>query len=554
MRKSTMVLALAALGLFAGLMPQAGAAPAVAEDNVRHVKNVPGTTGGHAVVDGNRLYVGAYGLGMRIFDVTKPADPVEIGRYIPGPQSQSDPGLRADAVPDAAVINGKHIATLNGTNRAAASQQTEFLDVTNAASPILLHRFTGGTDGEAHNGDILDAKGLWLPSGGGGNTGLRIYDLNPLTQTPPAAPTKIGGWNPHTLWMSSPYRGNKPAGDAFGHTHDLEIYPDYNLLLPQAEWVDQNGDGTPDPTYAKRDIVLLAGSVGYAVGAPTDTTANYIIDITNPSNPVVINKWQHKGTGGDPIRYNHEIQFLAGDPHVMIVTDEDLHSGCDAAMIYSVGVSEDLTQATKLDEWAPTGSLPNCSGHVFSSNGPYVFMGMYNAGLHVLDFSNPADIKEVGKYVAPGANSWGALYNKGYIYVGDFGPRGLDVFEFIPNPAAKGLVKAMNPSTRTTFGITERGCGVDPNPGAPTNNVDGLIVPIPEDKRDGTHTVRAVTNADPGTELDVWFYDAACGYMSGAGNAADDGAATSAQIPEEAHFAIVTLFAGGPNWVYATII
>jgi hypothetical protein len=553
MRKSTMVVALAALGLFAGLMPQAGAGPAVAEENVRHVKNVPGTTGGHAVVDGNRLYVGAYGLGMRIFDVTKPADPVEIGRYIPGPQSASDPGLRADAVPDAAVINGKHIATLNGTNRAAASQQTEFLDVTNPATPTLLHRFTGGTDGEAHNGDILDAKGLWLPSGGGGNTGLRIYDLNPLAQTPPAAPTKIFAGNPHTLWMSSPYRGSKPAGDAFGHTHDLEIYPDYNLLLRQTEWVDQNGDGAPDPTYAKRDIVLLAGSVGYAVGAPTDTTANYIIDITNAANPVVINKWQHKGTGGDPIRYNHEVQFLAGDPHVMIVTDEDLHSGCDAAMIYSVGVSEDLTQATKLDEWAPTGSLPNCSGHVFSSNGPYVFMGMYNAGLHVLDLSNPADIKEVGKYVAPGANSWGALYNKGYIYVGDFGARGLDVFEFIPNPAAKGLVKAMNPSTRTTFGVTERGCGVDPNPGAPTNNVDGLIVPIPEDKRDGTHTVRAVTSADPGTELDVWFYDAACGYMSGAGSAADDGAATSAQIPEEAHFAIVTLFAGAPNWVYATI-
>jgi hypothetical protein len=544
MRKSTALVALAALGLFAGLMPEAGAAPGVVEENVRHVKNVPGTTGGHAVVDGDRLYVGAYGLGMRIFDVTKPADPVEIGRYIPGPQSQSDPGLRADAVPDAAVINGKHIATLNGTNRAAASQQTEFLDVTNPASPVLLHRFTGSTDGEAHNGDIYDAKGLWLPSGGSGNGGLRIYDLNPLTQTPPAAPTRIGGWNPHTLWMSSPYRGSKPAGDAFGHTHDLEIYPGYNLLLPQSEWVDQNGDGTPDRTFAKRDIVLLAGSVGYAVGAPSDTTANYIIDITNPSNPVVINKWQHKGTGGDPIRYNHEIQFLAGDPHVMIVTDEDLHSGCDAAMIYSVGVSEDLTQATKLDEWAPTGSLPNCSGHVFSSNGPYVFMGMYNAGLHVLDLSDPADIKEVGEYVAPGANSWGALYHQGVIYVGDFGGRGLDVFEFIANPVAKGRVVG-NPATVAVAGLNEILC----DPTAPT--VDGLMVQIPEHARDGTHIFRAVGS---GTvyDLNVYFYDEGCGLMEPYLD--DGGADEQGPILEGAAYAFVDNFAGEPVLAYAQIL
>jgi hypothetical protein len=543
-------LLLAAVGILATLALPANAVPLVVQDNVRLLKTIPGATGGHAVVDGNRLYVGAYGLGMRIFDVTTPANPVEIGKYIPGPQSASDPGLRADAVPDAAVIDGKHIATLNGTNRAAASQQTEFLDVTDAASPKLLWRFTGGTDGEAHNGDIVDARKLWLPSGGGGNSGIKLYDLSPLLQNPPAAPIKVFGGNPHSMWMNSPYRGNKPAGDAFGHTHDIEVYTDYNLLLQQAEWVDQNGDGTADPTYAKRDIALLAGSVGYAVGAPTDTTANYIIDITNPANPVVINKWQHKGTGGEAIRYNHEVQFLAGDPHVMVVTDEDLHSGCEASMIYSVGLSDDLTQATKLDEWAPgLGTpAPNCSGHVFSSNGPYVFMGMYNAGLQVIDFSNPSDLKRAGQFIAPGANSWGALYNKGVIYVGDFGARGLDVFEFIANPHAKGLLKVANPGTRTTHGLAEHGCDTLQSPYGPTNETDGLIFPIPESHRDGTHTIRALGSSSGPYDLDIWFFDESCASMSGTG-ISGDAPDPSGSIPEGAFFGSVDLYTGGPTQV-----
>jgi hypothetical protein len=556
MRKSTALVALAALGLFAGLMPEAGAAPAAARDNVRLLKTVPGTTGGHAAVDGNRLYVGAYGLGMRIFDVTAPANPVEIGKYIPGPQSQSDPGLRADTVPDALVMDGRHIASLNGTGRAAGSQQTEFLDVTDPANPKLLWRFTGPNDGEAHNGDIVDARRLWLPSGGRGNNLIRLYDLNPLLQTPAAAPAKIFGGNINTLWLNSPYRAaaGKPAGVTPSHIHDLEVYTDYNLLLLPDKWVDQDGDGVADPTYAKRDIALYAASQDYpltvgAGGAPN--SAVYIVDITNPANPVVINKVQARPGH----RYLHEVQFLQGDPHVMFTSDEDLHNGCDAGGVYSWRLSDDLTDATFLDSWFNgTGTpAPLCSAHVFSSNGSYVFMGSYQAGLQVIDFTDPADLKRAGQYIPPGANYWGALYHKGVIYAGDFGSRGLDVLEFIANPAAKGFVKAMNPSTRTTFGVTERGCAVDPNPSAPTNNVDGLIVPIPEDKRDGTHTVRAVADADPGTELDVWFYDAACAYMSGAGNPADDGPTTSAMIPEEAHFAIVDLFAGGPTWVYAQI-
>ncbi len=128
------------------------------------------------MVEGDRLYVGAYGRGMRIFDIRERERPRLIGQYMPG--------VRADAVPDAAVFGGRHIATLNGTRRVTSTElrtdKTEFLDVTDAADPKLLWTFVGPADGEAHNGDIVDERRLWLASGGLGVNGLRIYDLNPL--------------------------------------------------------------------------------------------------------------------------------------------------------------------------------------------------------------------------------------------------------------------------------------------------------------------------------------------------------------------------------------
>ena len=541
------------LTLLGGLVP-AQATPAAVQDNVRLVTTVPGSTGGHSAVQGDRLYVGAYGLGMTIFDIKNPAAPVKIGEYRAGFQSASDPGVRADAVPDAAVFDGRHIAALNGTNRAAASQQTEFLDVTDPASPKLLWRFSGG-EGEAHNGDIVDARRLWLPSGGGGNNFVRIYDMNPLLQNPPAAPTKVFSANIQTLWVSSPYRAGRPAGVVPTHIHDLEVYTDYRLLLRQQDWVDQDGDGTADPTYDNRDLAFYAASQGYplTVGAGTNppNSAVYILDITDPAAPVVINKIPAR-VGH---RYMHEVQLLEGDPHIMFTSDEDLHNGCDAGGVYSWRLSEDLTEATYLDSWFNgTGTpAPLCSAHVFSSNDSYVFMGSYNAGLQVIDFTDPADLKRAGQYIAEGANSWGALYSQGYVYVGDFGGRGLDVFEFIPNPAAKALLKANNPTTRTTSGIAEAGCEVLQDPYGPTNGTDGLIVGIPEGKRDGTHTIRAVGSSSGAPyDLDIWFHDENCVGISGSGLSSDSPDEIG-PIPEGAAFASVDLYTGPPTYTYVQI-
>jgi hypothetical protein len=536
--------AVAAL-LALGLAPTAQATPAVVAENVRHVANVPGTTGGHSVAEGDRLYVGAYGLGMRIFDIADRTNPVEIGRYMPGPKSASDPGLRADAVPDAAVFDGRHIAVLNGTGRTAGTRQSEFLDVTDPAKPVLLHRFTGLPDGEAHNGDIVDARRLWLPSGGSGDNQLRIYDLNPLLAETPAAPAKVFSADLRKLWDASPNRRGREVGPPSGTgVHDIEVYVDHPVEVTR----DVDGDGTAERVTEPRDIALVAEGGSYLGNGNTGSI--YVVDISAPAAPVVLNRWLHPtGPEHHPIRYFHEVQFLDGDRSVMVVTDEDLHNGCEAGGVTSVRVSADLTEATELAEYFNGTGTPaaNCSAHVISTNGPYVFVGSYNAGLQVIDMTDPAAPKRGGQYIAPGANSWGALYYDGYVYVGDFGYRGLDVFEFLPDPDAEGLVVG-NPGATRVSGVNETLC--ENGQSGPT--VDGLRVPIPEEARNGFSTIRAVGDGARPYDLNVYFHDANCAFMAGT-SLNSEARDAEGFIPEGAAFAFVTNVLPGPLYAYATI-
>jgi hypothetical protein len=396
----------------------------IASPDMEHLANSP-FTGGHVVAQGKRLYVGAYGMGFRIFDISRPARPVEVGSYLPG--------LRADTPPDAAVFDARHIAVLNGTRRTSGNlppnlrtDRTEFLDVTDPAQPRLLWTFgPDQIDGESHNGDIVDARRLYLPSGGVGIQGLRIYDLRPILRENPSAPRNLFRGDPVKLWESSPYRAGRPVGAAFTHTHDIEVYVDYP--------VKRNG------RWETRDIALLAEGGNYT-DDNGDTGSMFVIDITRPDRPVVLQRWLHdQGAGHHPIRYHHEVQFIDGLSRVALVTDEDLHNSCgNAGGAVALRFSADLTRSTELSEWfVPAGTTaPVCSVHVFSSSDGMVFFGSYNAGLQVVDYGDPRSPRQVDFAIEPGTTAWGALYRRGYVYVGDVA-RGLDTFSY-PLPAVTG--------------------------------------------------------------------------------------------------------------------
>jgi hypothetical protein len=496
------------------------------KDNVSYVTGHTGFTGGHVVVEGDRLYVGSYGVGMKFFDISNPASPAFIGEYTPG-------GARADSVPDAIDYGGRRFAVLNGTNRTSRSvpspdgrtDRSEFLDTTDPAHPVLLHTFIDSVDGEAHNGDIVDERKLWLASGGFPfHGGLRIYDLSPLLETPaaqcrptaadnPCKPVRIFRDDPVELWKRSPHYRPHPSGTepVFTHTHDITVYTDYPV----------EGQGP-------RDIALLAEGGAYANDAG-NTGSVFVIDITNPRNPVVLFRWFHeRGSDHHPIRYHHEAQFLEGDPLVMLVTDEDLHNGCNAGGVTAVRLSPDLRSATELSEWfIGTGMpAPVCSVHVFTSHGNLAFFGSYNAGLQVVDYSNPSAPRRVGHYIAEGATSWVAHYHDGYVYMGDM-TRGLDVLRWegpAPDLAVSSSDITFSPERvrgdkQVTISATVRNVGRVAASGVAVRfSVDGVevgrrtIASIPAGgsatafvswstkHRDGQHT--ATVTADPADEID----------------------------------------------------
>lgn len=424
-------------------------------EGIEYVAGRQGWTGGHVIARGDRLYVGSYGIGMRIYDISDPADPQLLGGYTPG--------LRADAVPEAWEFDGRHIATLNGTGRTpdeptTRTDRSEFLDVTDPTNPVLLHTFVGADDGEAHVGRYAPWARLWFPAGGSGeygddgglpeedrpdqayphHRGLRIYSLESTISTPaddcapddgfdnPCAPELLFAADPVAMWEASPFRGDDEIGHEFTHAHDINLY----------QGLEVEGLGT-------RDMAVLAEGGSYTDDAG-NTGSVFIIDVTDPTAPVVLDRIIHPGYDDDrdhaPIRYYHEGQLLDGDPSILMITDEDMHSGCEqGGRIYFLRLSADLTDATPLSEWhIPSDTpAPVCSVHYPTADGHHVFIGSYNAGLQVLDVSDPTEPEQVGYFVAEGTTAWGAYHQDGFVYVGDMS-RGLDVFRVATQDAPDG--------------------------------------------------------------------------------------------------------------------
>lgn len=426
-------------------------------EGVEYVAGRNGFTGGHVVTRGDRLYIGSYAIGLRAYDISDRESPALLGAWQP-----IEP--RADAVPEAGEFDGRHIAALNGTRRTTSpddirTDRSEFLDFTDPEDPVLLHEFVGQDDGEAHLGHFVVGQRLWVPSGGAGaygddggldegdrpaqsyehHRGLRLYDLSPVIDTPtdecdphpeypydnPCAPELLFAANPVEMWEDSPFRDGREVGHDHTHTHDAT--PHGGVMV----------EGLDGP----RDLLLLAEGGDYLDDAG-NTGSVFIVDITGASEgeePVVLNRFIHPGYDDDrehdAIRYYHEAQLLDGDPSVMIVTDEDMHSGCDdGGAIYFVRLSADMTEATPLSEWhIPTDTPAEvCSVHNFTSEGDLVYIGSYNAGLQILDVSDPTEPERVGYYLAEGTTAWGAYHHDGLIYVGDM-TRGLDIMRFDPD-------------------------------------------------------------------------------------------------------------------------
>lgn len=101
------------------------------------------------------------------------------------------------------------------------------------------------------------------------------------------------------------------------------------------------------------------------------------------------------------------------------------------------------TSVTVMDTWEPTDTLArtqaSCSAHYFSERDGIVAIAWYQAGIRLLDVSDPADIKQVGYYINPATWVFGAEWigegaAGGEIFYTLDPARGVDILRFDRTP------------------------------------------------------------------------------------------------------------------------
>ena len=427
-------------------------------------------------------FLGTMGAGMRIFDVTTPANPTPAGAYA-DPGWEGDIQVRGDiGVIGFDPISGRPLTTsacllLKSPAPTVVSGgidiiRLDFDPVTAKFSPILLDCVPNLPGGGAHN-STLHPSGRWLAlSNPRANGSIDVVDLTGSTprftyrivqngsltssactglanQNPAPAPRCISNGRPGT-W--SP--------------HDVHFSRDGNTMYVAAVGND---------TVIVNVTNVLSGSVSTIGVAPNDSqplgdvaTNSQDVDISHQSDVTADEKLlvvtDERGGGLTNTDCNGNPSGVIGGMHFWALAPL-------AGVAQSTGASPSAPK--RIGGWFyPNPTLGTdaigraeraCTIHVFRLGGNGTsspgqiqagFEGVsslptrqtvsahYGAGVWYIDFSGPPTSADgtvedsrtswgntLGWSVMPGAETWSAKEYKGFIYAGDMG-RGFDVYGF----------------------------------------------------------------------------------------------------------------------------
>lgn len=203
-----------------------------------------------------------------------------------------------------------------------------------------LGTVTVGGDTATHN-VVIDTASGYLYRTGGGNNGLRIYDLNANPTNPPL----VGTW------------GSK-------YVHDAQVIT-----------------YTSGPQAGKQIAFCCSGFNG-----GFDQTGLSIVDVTNKNAPVVLDEVFWPGA-----EYSHQV-WLSQDLQYAYLNDELDEDGVKPTTTYVIDVSNPANASL-------VGSFHNGNtavGHNVYTTDDYLFEANYRSGLRVFDIgANPTNPPEV---------------------------------------------------------------------------------------------------------------------------------------------------------------
>ena len=374
--------------------------------NLRLVANVPIDPGSEGVaasdleLHGNYAFVGSYGEGVVIVDISNPLKPRRVGKFnCPG--GQNDIQLSPD---------GRYLALAIETtsNKCHPDDEgTAILDVSDPTSPREV-AWIGEEELEdgSHN-NTLDWPHLYVDQYTNTYSKLEIFDLSD-----PSKPRKIGGIDyggqdsHHDLIVD-----HRPDGKSFAYASSINFTDVIDVTDPTRPALRER-IRDPQVTISHqaepnhdRSLLLVTDEYGGGAAGP--------------------------GCGGSPagqVPGSEAVPPQVKDPaslgalHLYRLDEQGQISGengLDKAGIFNIPYQ------------AQDDPAKGCTIHVFwqAPDQNRITTAWYGRGTRVVDFSNPAAPRELAWYVPTNANTWASKPHNGYIYTGDIN-RGLDVLKY----------------------------------------------------------------------------------------------------------------------------
>ncbi len=228
--------------------------------------STPGGAAGLAA-EGNRLYVADRGFGLQVLDISDPTNPVLIGNY-------DTAGFAFDV-----AVSGDYAYVANN------NQPVSVIDISDPAFPVLV---TSIPMSNFAQGVAVEGKMLFVADG---YAGLAVIDI-----IDPSAPIELAHVDTPGFARNVVVSGN------IAYVADLDAGLHVVDFTNRGTPVSVGSLATPEPTVG----LCVDGDWLYLAS----TGRMYVVDISDPANPVQRHEWV--GTGGaSAVVVGGENAFLA---------------------------------------------------------------------------------------------------------------------------------------------------------------------------------------------------------------------------------------------------
>lgn len=415
------------------------------------------------VVFNNKAYISKAGTngGLQIVDVEDPSTPTPISLYsgdyefIAGIEdyvylTRNSTFSVLDVTDSSAVqyVSGFEIpgfvedVSVSGNYAYTGSNGFRVIDISDSTHPVQIgYSDIDGSLVEAANNSLV----LYCPYSMTASNTVHVMDVSN-----PANPINLSSYTSPVMTWDLVVRDSLAFVACWWDGVRILNFEDPNNLHLIAHTMGWQSGGIPGVDYCYAQAVDVEGNylyiVDYGLFPGEDTYGLYIIDISNPADPNLINRFQN----------------ITSYPQDVKVKDSKVYIADGYGGVEVVDVSDPLNPSV-------IGYVDLIDGSTgITLEGNYAYVSEYIlGGLQVVDISDPSSPTLAGWYEPSGCFALGVDENNGFVYVAD-GIAGFQIYRnLLVTPVSVAIEKTMaenfilyqnypnpfNPSTKIKFTV-----------------------------------------------------------------------------------------------------